>query len=406
MRLILPFLFVLALVSPSQQSVSIDLYASKETNASLRKYTDNDWFVSRYANFPKDDTLRGYVWQWDAFPNNACLYIPPLPASVKVNSSKWFALVEDFLDCPDAMIENVRNAEFDLVIAYTNSSSIQGIPKSLKRKQFPIVVISRSYAGTLWDEAATNALSDAVLAKVAVYNEDVIAMGLITGFSCIVLFSLSCFVCVCCLKYCNRRGQYTINNPPFHERYRQARMARQELIESILRQLQELQGEQRQHVPLGEAKTKALPLKSFFQARRESSGKETCAICVEDFQENDMTRILPCNHFFHPDCIDPWLISHSSMCPLCKRSVSNEPRASGARTHPHLEATTEDEESISIESFGTPVLALTDVTDSPSPVPVPPMQSTANRNVNSDDLSVSSDTPLLGTGSPANYTST
>jgi hypothetical protein len=27
-------------------------------------------------------------------------------------------------------------------------------------------------------------------------------------------------------------------------------------------------------------------------------------------------RVLPCNHSFHPACIDPWLLNVSGTCPL------------------------------------------------------------------------------------------
>ncbi|TVY91469.1 putative RING finger membrane protein, partial [Lachnellula willkommii] len=48
----------------------------------------------------------------------------------------------------------------------------------------------------------------------------------------------------------------------------------------------------------------------------------TCHICVDDF-EAGVTEIreLPCGHIFHPDCIDTFLGSSSSLCPLCKQSV-------------------------------------------------------------------------------------
>jgi hypothetical protein len=47
-----------------------------------------------------------------------------------------------------------------------------------------------------------------------------------------------------------------------------------------------------------------------------------CAICLDDYVVNTTpVRHLPCNHIFHPHCIDPFLMTRSSLCPLCKRSV-------------------------------------------------------------------------------------
>ncbi|CAG8589553.1 2224_t:CDS:2 [Acaulospora morrowiae] len=44
----------------------------------------------------------------------------------------------------------------------------------------------------------------------------------------------------------------------------------------------------------------------------------TCAICLDDFQEDDLLRILPCEHEYHVGCIDEWLSTKSTQCPLCK----------------------------------------------------------------------------------------
>ncbi|CAG8495982.1 15726_t:CDS:2 [Acaulospora morrowiae] len=44
----------------------------------------------------------------------------------------------------------------------------------------------------------------------------------------------------------------------------------------------------------------------------------TCAICLDDFQEDDLLRILPCEHEYHVGCIDEWLSTKSTKCPLCK----------------------------------------------------------------------------------------
>lgn len=41
-----------------------------------------------------------------------------------------------------------------------------------------------------------------------------------------------------------------------------------------------------------------------------------CSICTEDFEKGEDVRVLPCNHKFHPACIDPWLLNVSGTCPL------------------------------------------------------------------------------------------
>lgn len=41
-----------------------------------------------------------------------------------------------------------------------------------------------------------------------------------------------------------------------------------------------------------------------------------CSVCTDDFIKGQDTRVLPCNHKFHPECIDPWLLNVSGTCPL------------------------------------------------------------------------------------------
>ncbi|KAJ4801838.1 hypothetical protein LUZ62_053084 [Rhynchospora pubera] len=46
-----------------------------------------------------------------------------------------------------------------------------------------------------------------------------------------------------------------------------------------------------------------------------------CAVCLCEFNQEDKLRLLPkCSHAFHLECIDTWLLSHST-CPLCRRSL-------------------------------------------------------------------------------------
>ncbi|XP_069799060.1 E3 ubiquitin-protein ligase RNF128 isoform X2 [Dendropsophus ebraccatus] len=47
---------------------------------------------------------------------------------------------------------------------------------------------------------------------------------------------------------------------------------------------------------------------------------DSCAVCIEPYKANDVVRILTCNHFFHKNCIDPWLLEHRT-CPMCKCDI-------------------------------------------------------------------------------------
>ncbi|NXL34476.1 RN128 ligase, partial [Glaucidium brasilianum] len=47
---------------------------------------------------------------------------------------------------------------------------------------------------------------------------------------------------------------------------------------------------------------------------------DSCAVCIEQYKPNDVVRILTCNHLFHKNCIDPWLLEHRT-CPMCKCDI-------------------------------------------------------------------------------------
>ncbi|KAL8729011.1 MAG: hypothetical protein Q9166_005012 [cf. Caloplaca sp. 2 TL-2023] len=56
--------------------------------------------------------------------------------------------------------------------------------------------------------------------------------------------------------------------------------------------------------------------------QRPSYAQPTCPICLDDFIPNETTvRSLPCHHIYHPECIDPFLLRNSSLCPVCKSKV-------------------------------------------------------------------------------------
>jgi len=47
-----------------------------------------------------------------------------------------------------------------------------------------------------------------------------------------------------------------------------------------------------------------------------------CAICLCEFVKGDRVRVLPCQHVFHLEEVDEWLIQRKKLCPVCKADVT------------------------------------------------------------------------------------
>ena len=59
-------------------------------------------------------------------------------------------------------------------------------------------------------------------------------------------------------------------------------------------------------------------------------GGTMCAICICDYENEDILRNLPCGHHFHQECIDRWF-GMNRLCPVCKADASGEAPASEER---------------------------------------------------------------------------
>ena len=59
------------------------------------------------------------------------------------------------------------------------------------------------------------------------------------------------------------------------------------------------------------------------ESEEEGGGGNSCCccICLEEFEDREKVRVLPCGHKFHEDCLTPWLTERDASCPLCKMDV-------------------------------------------------------------------------------------
>ncbi|KFR10780.1 E3 ubiquitin-protein ligase RNF128, partial [Opisthocomus hoazin] len=65
-----------------------------------------------------------------------------------------------------------------------------------------------------------------------------------------------------------------------------------------------------------------LQLRTLKQGDKETDPDgDCCAVCLELYKPNEVVRILSCDHLFHKNCIDPWLLEHRT-CPMCKCGIA------------------------------------------------------------------------------------
>ncbi|EXC32755.1 Putative RING-H2 finger protein ATL71 [Morus notabilis] len=61
---------------------------------------------------------------------------------------------------------------------------------------------------------------------------------------------------------------------------------------------------------------------SSFDGGKYYSSALSCSVCLADYSESDVLRLLPnCGHVFHLKCVDSWLRLHPT-CPICRKLPS------------------------------------------------------------------------------------
>lgn len=81
-------------------------------------------------------------------------------------------------------------------------------------------------------------------------------------------------------------------------------------------------GDGTEHMGAQEEDIHSLPTSKIQNAEGElPENARNCAVCLEDFKQGHVRKVLPCLHGFHQECIDKWLRSNGS-CPICKHKLT------------------------------------------------------------------------------------
>ncbi|CAL5208271.1 unnamed protein product [Lathyrus oleraceus] len=123
---------------------------------------------------------------------------------------------------------------------------------------------------------------------------------------------------------------------------------------------------------LEEAVIRLIPV-IHFKSEDENTDSAECAVCLNDFQQDEKLRIIPnCNHVFHIDCIDVWLQNNAN-CPLCRTSISLTKgyHFDQMLQHSPFSVSTQDQNQHNDEDFVVIELSNNDAMELSLPLPLP-----------------------------------
>lgn len=93
----------------------------------------------------------------------------------------------------------------------------------------------------------------------------------------------------------------------------------QEALDRIITQLMEANPSSNAAPPASQAAIEKLEKKKL-DRQMMGDGKAECTICIDDMHLGDEATVLPCNHWFHEECVVLWLKEHNT-CPICRAPI-------------------------------------------------------------------------------------
>ncbi|EXJ64781.1 hypothetical protein A1O7_01119 [Cladophialophora yegresii CBS 114405] len=96
----------------------------------------------------------------------------------------------------------------------------------------------------------------------------------------------------------------------------------QEAFDRIMTQLMEQNNAGSAPPPASEDAIRSLKKKRVDREMLGDDGKAECSICMDNVDVGQEVTVLPCNHWFHGECVISWLKEHDT-CPHCRKPITN-----------------------------------------------------------------------------------
>jgi len=80
-----------------------------------------------------------------------------------------------------------------------------------------------------------------------------------------------------------------------------------------------------------------IPTESYHSGNTITTEDAVCAICLNDYQENEKISTLPCKHHFHQECVVTYLKGFNRLCPICRQDIAKGKDLAAHENEPNVE---------------------------------------------------------------------